>query len=191
MIEAARQHVQNWPSTPSAVRREFLQAAVQRVAVKERALEITLNRAALGSLLAPVCAAAWRAADEDGSDTATIELTVEARLARCGLEVRLMIAGDEQKNKPTRISQSLIKAIARGRNWYEELVSKEKVTLTDLAAQSGMNDRYASRILRSAFLAPDIVEAILDGRQPVGLTLNKALDDLPLDWVKQRQLLGF
>jgi hypothetical protein len=102
-----------------------------------------------------------------------------------------MIAGDEPKGKPTRMSQSLIKAIARGRNWYEQLISRDKVTLTDLAAQSGVNDRYTSRILRSAFLAPDIVEAILEGRQPVGLTLDKALDDLPLNWAKQRQLLGF
>ncbi|MGZ3236713.1 MAG: hypothetical protein ACXU8A_04980, partial [Burkholderiaceae bacterium] len=91
----------------------------------------------------------------------------------------------------SRVNQGLIKAMARGRNWYEQLISRDKVTLTDLAIESGVNDRYASRILRSAFLAPDIVEAILEGRQPVGLTLDKMLDDLPLNWAKQRKILGF
>jgi site-specific DNA recombinase len=120
-----------------------------------------------------------------------IVLTVTVRLGRCGLEVKLVIKGEEIKEEASRPSQALIKAIARGRNWYEQLISREKITLADLAVESRVNDRYASRILRSAFLAPDIVEAILEGRQPVGLTLDKMLDELPLDWAKQRSLLRF
>jgi hypothetical protein len=71
------------------------------------------------------------------------------------------------------------------------LIARDKVSLNDLAGESGVNDRYTSRILRSAFLAPDIVEAILEGRQPAGMTLDRMLDDLPLDWDKQRRALGF
>jgi hypothetical protein len=71
------------------------------------------------------------------------------------------------------------------------LISRDKVSLSGLAEESGVNDRYTSRILRSAFLTPDIVEAILEGRQPAGMTLDKMLDDLPLEWDKQRKALGF
>ncbi len=51
-------------------------------------------------------------------------------------------------------------------------------------------DRCVRRIIRFAFLAPDLVEAILQGRQPSELTLDRLLDNLPLDWAKQREALG-
>ncbi|MFC3110957.1 recombinase family protein [Undibacterium arcticum] len=194
LMQAAHQHVETWPAAPPTAQRQFLQAIVNRVTVKDQTIDITLSRSALRDALLPMHAAASGiSVGQEGSRTGdnAIVLTADARLARCGLEVRLILAEDESKDKPARISQSLVKAIARGRNWYEQLISLEKVTLTDLAAESGVNDRYASRILRSAFLAPDIVEAILDGRQPVGMTLDKMLDDLPLDWAKQRQIFGF
>lgn len=194
LMRAACKHVEAWPAAAPTARRQFLQAIVERVTVKDETIDITINRCSLRDALLPTYAVASNdafAQEESRARENAIVLTVDARLARCGLEVRLILAGEETKGQPSRISQSLVKAIARGRHWYEQLVSLEKVKLTDLAAASGVNDRYASRILRSAFLAPDIVEAILDGRQPVGITLDKILDDLPLDWAKQRQIFGF
>ena len=52
-------------------------------------------------------------------------------------------------------------------------------------------ERYVGRVLEGAFLAPDIVEAILQGRQPPGLTFEKLCQPLPLSWVEQREQLGF
>ena len=56
-----------------------------------------------------------------------------------------------------------------------------------------MTGSYVSRVLRLAFLAPDIVEAILGGRHPVELTAERVLvhEDLPLNWREQRHRLGF
>ena len=54
-----------------------------------------------------------------------------------------------------------------------------------------VDQRYAGRILQFAFLAPDIVEAILEGRQPPDLTVQKLLRGLPLGWAEQRRRLGF
>jgi hypothetical protein len=51
--------------------------------------------------------------------------------------------------------------------------------------------RYLSRVLECAFLAPDIVVAILDGRQPHDLSVQKLWDDLPANWSEQRKQLGF
>lgn len=53
-----------------------------------------------------------------------------------------------------------------------------------------MTDRYVGHILRCAFLAPDLVEAILQGHQPPELTLDQMLHNLLLDWAKQREALG-
>ncbi|SFI32782.1 Site-specific DNA recombinase [Collimonas sp. OK307] len=194
LMQAACKHVEAWPAAAPTTRRQFLQAIVKRVTVKDETIDITLNSSSLRDALLPMRTVTSNCVfgqEESRTSENAIVLTVDARLARCGLEVRLILAGEETKDKPSRISQSLVKAIARGRSWYEQLISLEKVKLTDLAAASGVNDRYASRILRSAFLAPDIVEAILDGRQPTGITLDKMLDDLPLGWAKQRQRFGF
>jgi len=54
-----------------------------------------------------------------------------------------------------------------------------------------MNHRYVDKVLRCAFLAPDIVEAILDGRQPPDLSFAKLISNLPLDWAQQREQFGF
>ena len=193
LMQAASGHVADWPAATPSARRAFMQKIVRRVNVGEHAIEIVMDRPALCGALLPTQGGALGGQTAGQDATAgerDLVLTVEARLARCGLEVKLVIAGEEPKTTSTRINQSLIKAIARGRHWYEQLISQDKVSLTELAVKSGVNDRYASRILRSAFLAPDIVEAILDGRQPVGLTLDKMLDDLPLDWEKQRKALN-
>ena len=63
-------------------------------------------------------------------------------------------------------------------------------TLEDLARAKGVNATYVSRILRLTLFAPDIVEAILDGRQPAELQLDDLLKRFPLEWEGQRNRLG-
>ena len=63
-------------------------------------------------------------------------------------------------------------------------------TLEDLARAKGVAPTYVSRILRLTLLAPEIVEAILDGRQPVDLQLDDLLDGFPLEWEGQREMLA-
>lgn len=58
-------------------------------------------------------------------------------------------------------------------------------TLEDLARAKGVHATYVSRVLRLTLLAPEIVEAILDGRQPVGVRLDDLLRDVPVDWMRQ------
>ena len=63
-------------------------------------------------------------------------------------------------------------------------------TVEDLARAKGVNATYVSRILRLALLAPEIVEAILDGRQTLGLQLDDLLQGFPLEWEEQRSSFG-
>jgi hypothetical protein len=64
-------------------------------------------------------------------------------------------------------------------------------SITNLAEQEGVTDAYVCRLLPLTCLAPDIVEAILDGRQPKGLRLVEMLGNGPLDWDEQRVKWGF
>jgi len=70
------------------------------------------------------------------------------------------------------------------------LLTGNAENVAEVAKRAGVTTRYARRIIRSSFLAPEIVEAILDGRQPADLSVLQ-LRRPPADWAEQRQLLGF
>ena len=62
-------------------------------------------------------------------------------------------------------------------------------TVEDLAREEGVTAGYVTRVMRVAFLAPDLKRAILDGAQPGGLTLQRVLTrNMPLAWQLQREL---
>jgi hypothetical protein len=80
---------------------------------------------------------------------------------------------------------TLIKAVARAFRWRRMLESGRFATINELAAAEKINSSYVSRVLRLTLLAPDIVEAILDGRQVDGVTLTWALAGLEAEWDRQ------
>jgi site-specific DNA recombinase len=88
--------------------------------------------------------------------------------------------------------QLLVETIAQAFNWVARLTSGKGITTAELARQDGIDDGEISRVLPLAFLAPDIVEAIVQGRQPITLTATylKRLKPLPTSWPEQRRVLG-
>lgn len=89
-----------------------------------------------------------------------------------------------------RIDSAMVKAIARAFRWREMLENGTHATIAEIAAAEKINDSYVGRVLRLTLLAPDIVEAILNGRQPAGLQLPALMKPLPIDWGAQRRQLG-
>jgi site-specific DNA recombinase len=85
-----------------------------------------------------------------------------------------------------------IKLLLRARRFNATLAQGEDVPFAALAEREGVSRSYFTRLVRLSFLAPDITEAILDGRQPPDLTAEKLLEHsrLPLAWHDQRTLLG-
>ena len=105
--------------------------------------------------------------------------------------MRLVLPAVALQNDRSRCDPTLIKAIARGRAWFEELAAGRARSLRELAEHDGITRRYVRRLVDLAFLSPDLVEAILQGRQPVDLTATRLTElDLPLDWIDQRSLLA-
>ena len=87
---------------------------------------------------------------------------------------------------PPRVDITLVKALARAFRWRRMLEIGRFATVKDLAAAEKINSSYVSRVLRLTLLAPDIVEAILDGRQSAGMTLPGLMEPLPVEWEGQR-----
>jgi hypothetical protein len=92
--------------------------------------------------------------------------------------------------KPSR-DETLVKALIRAHRWRRRIESGQAKSITDLAEQEGVTDAYVCRLLPLTCLAPDIVEAILDGRQPKRLRLAEMLENGPVGWEEQRGIWSF
>lgn len=97
--------------------------------------------------------------------------------------------GAEWARRP-RVDNAMVKALARAFRWRKMLDDGKDATLKDLAGAKGLPPSYVSGILRLTLLSPDIVEAVLDGRQPGDLQLERLMQGMPIDWAKQRLELG-
>ena len=107
--------------------------------------------------------------------------------------MRLVLHGGNKSPSDDRVDPALVKAIVRGRQWFEDLASGRARSLLEIAEAEGVSDRYVGHLIPLAFLAPDIVARILSGAQPVDLTaevLTKRTD-LPVGWAEQSEMLGF
>ena len=85
---------------------------------------------------------------------------------------------------------TLVKALARAFRWKRMLDSGEFATIAELAEREGIAPSYMTRVLRLTLLAPDIVEAILDGKQGPELTLAQCLEPFPPSWNEQKSAFG-
>lgn len=84
-----------------------------------------------------------------------------------------------------RIDNAMIKALARAFRWRKLMETDAYGTVEEIAAAEKINASYVSRVLRLTLLAPDIVEAILDGRQPPTMTLAALMQPFPVAWGEQ------
>jgi hypothetical protein len=92
--------------------------------------------------------------------------------------------------QPRRTDSTLVKALARAFRWKRMLESGEFATIAELAEREGIAPSYMTRVLRLTLLAPDIVDAILDGKQGPKLTLAQVLEPFPASWAEQLDRFG-
>jgi len=118
-------------------------------------------------------------------ETITVHIPVTFR-KRGGRKLVVTPDGAPWAPRP-RVDNAMVKALARAFRWRKMLDDGVCGTIDELAKKEKVAASYARRVLRLALLAPDIVEAILDGRQPAGLQLDDLLKGLPLEWKEQRR----
>jgi site-specific DNA recombinase len=112
------------------------------------------------------------------------------QLRRRGVELRLVINSGASASGQT--DQALLRVVARAHCWFDDLVSGR--SMVEIARRNGVGKQYVSRLMRLAFLAPEMVERIVAGRQPPELTaqaLRTGRFDIPVDWAAQKRALGF
>ena len=85
-----------------------------------------------------------------------------------------------------RVDSTLVKALARAFRWKKMLESGQFTTITELAKHENLALTYMTRVLRLSLLSPEIVEIIIDGRQPPEMTLAALLEPFPVEWEEQR-----
>jgi hypothetical protein len=88
-----------------------------------------------------------------------------------------------------QIDNAMVKAIARAYRWRRLIESGEYATIREIAYAERINETYVGRVLRLTLLAPEIVEAIVNGRQPAGLQLDDLMMSFPVDWQAQSNAL--
>ena len=119
----------------------------------------------------------------DQTTTISVPFTTRTRGGR-----KLILTPDgTPASHPTRSrpDSALLKALARGFRWQKMLREGDYQTLEEIADAESINPSYVSRLLRMTLLAPEIVETILAGTHPAGLTRAKVMQPFPLEWQKQ------
>ena len=108
------------------------------------------------------------------------------------MEIRLLIDGTDPF-AAVKPNVRLIKLLVRAHEFNTTLVQNDGLAFAALAGRAEVSRSYFTRVVQLSYLAPDITQAILEGRQPRDLTAQKLLTHsrLPLAWHDQRTALGF
>lgn len=168
------------PSMVPSELRQLLQAMDMRVVIDGQSISASFDRAHLMERLG--------IAGIEANGTERCDLAVPQILNRCGHEMRLAIS-PSGSDAPAYRDGSLVTLIVKAHQARDHLLGADSPASPIVA----MGHKHLARMARLAYLAPDIIKAILEGRQPKSLTSRALLrvTDLPLGWADQRKLLGF
>src|SRR5689334_4665963 len=119
-----------------------------------------------------------------------VPLTIRRRPGRKTIVSPAGATSADHCTVPRRADPAMVKALARAFRWKRMLENGRYASISEIAAAEKLDRGYIGSILRLTLLAPDIVEAILDGRQPEDLGLPRLLEPFPLEWCEQRRRLG-
>jgi site-specific DNA recombinase len=177
--------------TPDRIR-ATLMTLLSRVDIRPDCVEISVRRSRLVELLGSgLIDMVTQRGTPDNEAKAVLTLTVGARLQRVGREMKMLV---ENADDQTKADPGLLRIVARAHDIQERLMQKSELTLHAIASQEHVTPGYVSRLLRLSSLAPDIITAIVNGKNPPQLTAKKLMRlalEIPVDWTAQRKLLGF
>jgi hypothetical protein len=172
-----------------------LMTMLSRVEIKSDRVEINIARGRLAALLAGQSTdLTMKDQRPDNRSDDIMTLIAPARLKRVGREMKMLV---ENSDDQATADPGLLRIIARAHDIQARLIQNTDLTVRDIAGEERVSGTYVYSILRLsslAPLAPDIVTAIINGRNPPQLTAKRLMrlsPQLPIDWVEQRKLLGF
>ena len=125
-----------------------------------------------------------RVGTADRADIVTIRIPMQFE-RRGGRKLIIAPEGSAAPVEPPKRDETMIRAIVKAHRWRRRIESGQAKSITDLAAQEGVTDAYVCQLLPLTCLAPRLVEAILDGRQPQGLKLGRLKAEITEAWDEQ------
>jgi site-specific DNA recombinase len=173
---------ERWLAAPPVEMKSLVREIVERVTVAADRIEIRLSRAKM--------AAALEAGASQRPDLDHVILSIEANLRRAGKGKRLVI----ENGAEAEVNAGLTAMIAEAFAIRNQLLSGSDASIEAMTERLGMGKGHLTSLVRLSYLGPDIVRALLKGRQPIELTPTRLLrlsKDLPHDWSEQGQFLGF
>ena len=172
--------------------RAMLMNLHSRVDIRPDCVEINIRRDRLFELLgAQLIDPSTQGGKSNSEFEYVLTLTVRARLQRVGREMRMLV---ENTDDQTTADPGLLRIVARAHEIQERLTQDTDLTVHMVASQERVSANYFYRLLRLPTLAPDIITAIVNGKNPPQLTAKKLMrltPQIPVGWADQRKLLGF
>ncbi len=171
-----------WLAMPPVEMKSLIRDIVERVTVAADRIEIRLSRAKM--------AAALEAGASQRPNLDPVVVLIEAKLRRAGKGKRLVIANGAK----AEVNAGLVELIKDAFTIRIQLLSGSDDSIEAMSGRLRMNKGRLTSLIRLSYLAPDIVRALLEGRQPIELTPTRLLrlsKDLPHDWSEQRHVLDF
>ncbi len=183
-----------WSSLASVELQALIRVIVVRIRVCPEQIDIELAPSQLPELV-KTQSDDWAALNTRRHPNATtdcITLSIAAQLKRAGLGKRLIVPG-KRGRRPTNPDPALMSLMAKAYDFKSRLTKNSAASLKTLAQDASVSPSYFTRLLRLSYLAPDITQAIVQGKQPPTLTATFLIQAsrFPLDWDEQRTLLGF
>ena len=125
--------------------------------------------------------------DRQAGSNALVDFDIPLTIQTRGTRLKLVLRNDD-RDTPGKPDSALVKAIARAHDWFNRLTSGQAPSIQAITKSENLTPSYVTRVLRLAFLAPDLTETILDGRQAFHITADRLTlrEDLPMDWEQQR-----
>ncbi len=184
--ERAKQLATEWPSLGNSKQQEFVGNLLRRVTIGQKEVWTEVDKTKLlATLLGRKPEAPFSRQNKD-----VLRLSGTFQVVRRGCELRVVLPHGDSCLERQRMP-SLVKAVARAHDWYEQIVAGEVATIGQLAQKSGLTRRYVRRVLQCANISPQIAEALLTGKHRVSLTVKELLRSMPLNWTEQEQkILG-
>jgi len=164
--------------------RELLSTLIHGVTIQIDSIRLSVKRSGFAGMSAQPDVASAEASEEP------FNFIVPIQLKRRGIEAKLVIQTAD--DRPSSPDMKLVALLADAHRWVNELAQGRAASVSELALQTNRDPSEVSRVLPLAFLAPTIVSAILEGRQPLAITPPpRKRAALALGWANQRRSLGF
>ena len=183
LIGKAAELARTWCTLSPSQKRAILVLVIARIVIHQDRVDLHVRPDALVTSLRAGPTSATKFKNDGGDMSLPIILSIPASLKRAGIGKRMIIEGSSN-GMPDR---SLVKLLVKVFDLRDKILRGEGASLELIAGRESINSSYATRLLRLAFLSPQIVRDILEGRHPPTLTTRRLLLDtrLPLAWKDQ------